>query len=257
MDNLDTFGAVLYPYAEFFHCSNVATTPAYVSQIDNPATTEVVREFDKKISVEEDPTIWEYGHEKDPVAIEVPEAQAVDDEHPLQFFTRAIPPDLDQQICCRCKVGAARSNFTWYPLTSHELVVPSPTRPVNDQLTLDCCQSGIKLLLQPLDVFTAPSRYCEETQIILAVSTGAFPELPQPQKGEDWLHEILSPPSAMLAREGEVDAKLRKMNKTFLASLEGLGGIKRCMAPRVVGGRVQLDLEWGNLCTQGTGSAAT
>lgn len=30
----------------------------------------------------------------------------------------------------------------------------------------------------------------------------------------------------MLTSEGEVDEKLRKMNETFLASLEGLGGIE-------------------------------
>ncbi|KAK0224994.1 hypothetical protein EDD85DRAFT_217063 [Armillaria nabsnona] len=110
MDDLDTFEAVLSQYAEFSHPSNVATTPAYVSHIDDHASKElsdyrgrfvlvnedsgeVVGEFDKKITVEEDPTIWERGHEKDPVVIEVPEGQTVDDEHPLQLFARAVPPD--------------------------------------------------------------------------------------------------------------------------------------------------------------------
>ncbi|KAK0493578.1 autophagy-related protein 13-domain-containing protein [Armillaria luteobubalina] len=57
----------------------------------------------------------------------------------------------------------------------------------------------------------------------------AFPELPRPQKDEGGLllkQETISPPGAMLTSEGEVDEKLRKMNETFLASLEGLGGIE-------------------------------
>ncbi len=115
MDDLDTFEAVLSQYAEFSHPSNVATTPAYVSHIDdhtskelsdycgrfvlvNEDSGEVVGEFDKKITVEEDPAIWERGHEKDPVVIEVPEGQTVDDEHPLQLFARAVPPDQQDWI---------------------------------------------------------------------------------------------------------------------------------------------------------------
>ncbi|KAK0458563.1 uncharacterized protein EV420DRAFT_1270346 [Desarmillaria tabescens] len=115
MEDLDTFEAVLSQYAEFSHPSNVTTIPAYVSQIDEHASNEladyrghlvlvnedsgeVVGEFDKKISVQEDPTISERGHEKDPVVIEIPEGQTVDDEHPLQFFARAIPPDQQDWI---------------------------------------------------------------------------------------------------------------------------------------------------------------
>ncbi|KAG7453063.1 uncharacterized protein BT62DRAFT_879811 [Guyanagaster necrorhizus] len=115
MEDLDTFEAILSQYAEFFHTSNIATTPAYVSHIDEHASKdladyrghlvlvnedngEVMGEFDKKMSVREDPIMWERGHEKDPVVIEVPEGQAVDDEHPLQFFARAIPPDQQDWI---------------------------------------------------------------------------------------------------------------------------------------------------------------
>ncbi|PBK61186.1 hypothetical protein ARMSODRAFT_1025908 [Armillaria solidipes] len=109
MDDLDVFEAVLSQYADFSHPLNVATTLAYVSHIDDHASKElvdycgrfvlvnedsreVVGELDKKMSAQEGPTIWKYGHEKDSVAIEVPERQTVDDEH-LQFFMRAIQPD--------------------------------------------------------------------------------------------------------------------------------------------------------------------
>ncbi len=89
-------------------------------------------EFDKKITVEEDPAIWERGHEKDPVVIEVPEGQTVDDEHPLQFVcacgsTRSA--GLDNEIRCHRKVGTVQSNFAWYSFTPHELAMSSPTRP--------------------------------------------------------------------------------------------------------------------------------
>ncbi|PBK62883.1 hypothetical protein ARMSODRAFT_556600 [Armillaria solidipes] len=76
MDNLDTFEVVLSQYAESSHPSNVATTPTYVSHIDEHASkeladycrrfvlvdkdsVEVVGEFDRKMSVRK---ILQYGN---------------------------------------------------------------------------------------------------------------------------------------------------------------------------------------------------
>ncbi|SJL04795.1 uncharacterized protein ARMOST_08165 [Armillaria ostoyae] len=94
------------------HPSNdVATTSAHVSHINertladycerfvlvNEDSREAVGDFDK-ISVHEDPTIWERGHDKDSILIEVPAGQTVNDEHPLLFFVRTIPPDQHEWI---------------------------------------------------------------------------------------------------------------------------------------------------------------
>ncbi|PBK62881.1 hypothetical protein ARMSODRAFT_1024435 [Armillaria solidipes] len=62
------------------------------SVLVNEDIGEVAGGFDKRISAQEDPTTWERGHEKDSI-IEVSEGQTVDDEHPLQFFARAVPSD--------------------------------------------------------------------------------------------------------------------------------------------------------------------
>ncbi|PBK62887.1 hypothetical protein ARMSODRAFT_556868 [Armillaria solidipes] len=58
-----------------------------------------------------------------------------------------------------------------------------------------------------------------------AVSMAGVSGTTPPQKDEGWLQGTISPPGARLASEGEVE-KLRRMNETFLASLEGLGGIE-------------------------------
>ncbi|KAK0442878.1 hypothetical protein EV421DRAFT_1735965 [Armillaria borealis] len=57
------------------------------------------------------------------------------------------------------------------------------------------------------------------------VSTAGVSGTTPPQKDEGWLQGTISPPGARLASEGEVE-KLRRMNETFLASLEGLGEIE-------------------------------
>lgn len=75
----------------------------------------------------------------------------------------------------------------------------------------------------------------------LAVSPADASGTTPAQKDESWLQEAISTPGTILTSECEVDEKLREMNETFLARLEGLGGIERSIAPRVVEGRVQLD----------------
>lgn len=82
-DDLDTLEAVLYQYAIFSHSSNVATTPDLFSHIDEHAskeladyhghfvlvnrdTRELVKEFDKTILVQEELTMQERCHKKDP-----------------------------------------------------------------------------------------------------------------------------------------------------------------------------------------------
>ncbi|KAJ6497146.1 hypothetical protein C8R47DRAFT_1175867 [Mycena vitilis] len=66
----------------------------------NQDNGEVVGEFDKKFSVQEDPTLSKKGHEGDTVVIEIPEGTD-DDEYnanALEIFARAIPPDQQDWI---------------------------------------------------------------------------------------------------------------------------------------------------------------
>ncbi|SJL10339.1 uncharacterized protein ARMOST_13723 [Armillaria ostoyae] len=75
MDDLDTFEAVLSQYSELSHTSDVTTTLASLqitighSVPVNEDSREVAGGFDKRISAQEDPSIWERRHEKDPVVI--------------------------------------------------------------------------------------------------------------------------------------------------------------------------------------------
>ncbi|KAF7353750.1 Senescence domain-containing protein [Mycena venus] len=66
----------------------------------NQDNGEVVGEFDKKFSVQEDPILSKKGHENDPVIIEIPES--TDSEHydanALEIFARAIPPEQQDWI---------------------------------------------------------------------------------------------------------------------------------------------------------------
>ena len=111
LQDIETFDGILAQYTQFSHDVSEQLTPAYISQVDeksrplseyrgrlvlvNEDNGEVVGEFDKKINVHEDSTLQTRGHEKDPVVIEVPEGQTLDnnEEQPLEFFARVIPPD--------------------------------------------------------------------------------------------------------------------------------------------------------------------
>ncbi|KAF8191523.1 hypothetical protein K438DRAFT_1591332 [Mycena galopus ATCC 62051] len=66
----------------------------------NQDNGEVVGEFDKKFSVQEDPKLSQTGHEKDLVIIEIPES--LDDHHSdanaMEIFASAIPPEQQDWI---------------------------------------------------------------------------------------------------------------------------------------------------------------
>lgn len=106
IEDMESFDSILGQYTDFSHDVGAPTT--YNNEKSRPLSDyrghlvlvnedngEVVGEFDRKINVHEDPTIHKQGHEKDPVVIEVPEGQSIEDEDekPLEFFARAVPPD--------------------------------------------------------------------------------------------------------------------------------------------------------------------
>lgn len=60
----------------------------------NQDNGDVVGEFDSKLKVNEDPKLGEKGHENDAVVIEIPDdTSGMSEEHPLQLFASAIPPE--------------------------------------------------------------------------------------------------------------------------------------------------------------------
>ncbi|KAJ7144893.1 hypothetical protein C8R43DRAFT_1070394 [Mycena crocata] len=63
----------------------------------NQDNGEVVGEFDRKFSVQEDPTLSQAGHERDPVIIELPDDKEWD-ENVMAIFARAIPPEQQDWI---------------------------------------------------------------------------------------------------------------------------------------------------------------
>ncbi|KAK0227849.1 hypothetical protein IW262DRAFT_1531588 [Armillaria fumosa] len=81
----------------FSHSSNAATTAAYFSHIDDHMSKELADYCRHFVLVNEDSSkmVGELDKKNNPVIIEVPEGQTVDDKHPLQLFACAVP--LDQQ----------------------------------------------------------------------------------------------------------------------------------------------------------------
>ncbi len=85
---------------------------------------------------------------------------------------------LDHEICCYCTVRAVQSNFAWYSLTLHELVMLSPTQPASSWLSLTQCQvitlttwcQWKTMRYQHLHrVLTQGSHWVGETQITLSL----------------------------------------------------------------------------------------
>ncbi|KAJ7603494.1 hypothetical protein FB45DRAFT_960379 [Roridomyces roridus] len=64
----------------------------------NQDNGEVVGEFDRKFTVQEDPALGAKGHEGDPVVIELNESDDNYDANALQLFARAIPPEQQDWI---------------------------------------------------------------------------------------------------------------------------------------------------------------
>lgn len=111
LEDIETFDGILSQYTQLTFKTEEKPIPAYVSKVGetskslsdfkghlvlvNEDNGEVVGEFDKTIHVQEDPKLRERGHELDPVIIEVPDGKVRggDDDHPLEFFARAIPPE--------------------------------------------------------------------------------------------------------------------------------------------------------------------
>ncbi|KAJ6500668.1 hypothetical protein C8R45DRAFT_896896 [Mycena sanguinolenta] len=114
LDDVEIFEGILAQYADF-QSEPVSDTPEFTPNIYDKADSdelrghlvlvnqdngEVVGEFDKKFSVQEDPALSEKGHEKDLVVIDIPES--VDDAHydadAMRIFASAIPSEQQDWI---------------------------------------------------------------------------------------------------------------------------------------------------------------
>lgn len=139
LEDLETFESILAQYADLrgspnsVQVTNPIATPVGGSDIIGPGfpgghgdlrghlvainedTREVVGQFDDtKFKVEEDPILYEMGHENDAVIIEVsgdPRSIEEQDANALQMFIRAVPPDQQDWIT----KSATIVRYVFYP----------------------------------------------------------------------------------------------------------------------------------------------
>ncbi|KAF7359179.1 Senescence domain-containing protein [Mycena sanguinolenta] len=114
LEDVEVFEGILAQYADFQN-GLTSDPPEFIPNIYDKADSdelrghlvlvnqdngEVVGEFDKKFSVQEDPALSERGHEKDLVIIEVPEStdNAHYDADAMRIFASAIPPEQQDWI---------------------------------------------------------------------------------------------------------------------------------------------------------------
>jgi len=118
VEKLDTFDNILEQYVVNFKrasADSVArTSSAYTTGIGsvtsnkdlrghlimiNEDTGEVVGEVEDRFRIQEDPVMYEKGHENEPVIIEVAEESHIEsDANALKAFARMVPPDQQNWI---------------------------------------------------------------------------------------------------------------------------------------------------------------
>ena len=117
-EDLETFESILEQYAIEFRCSASPGTqtqipsippPTYVNDqknlhghlvMINEDTGEIVGEVEDRFRIQEDPMMYQQGHENDPVVIEVPDEGGLreEDANALAAFARIVPPDEQDWI---------------------------------------------------------------------------------------------------------------------------------------------------------------
>ncbi len=113
--------------------------------------------------------------------------------------------------------------------------MPSPTRPLTVINSASSITSSAWRLHRAIALMRSKGKTMRYQRLCIILTRGSSLAVymagvvsgtTPPQKDEGWLQGTISTPGAMLTSEGEADEKLREMNETFLASLEGLGGIE-------------------------------
>lgn len=116
-EDLNTFEGILEQYATDFHSPTSSSPPqaqtravpnepppSYTSDntdlrghlvMINEETGEVVGQVEDRFRIREDPVMYERGHERDPVMIEVPDEAGLreSDADAMEAFARIVPPD--------------------------------------------------------------------------------------------------------------------------------------------------------------------
>ncbi|KAJ7272939.1 senescence-associated protein-domain-containing protein [Mycena rebaudengoi] len=112
LEDVEVFESILAQYATLRDASveTPPPPPPVLPRIDDPELRghlvlvnqdngEVVGEFDRKFSLQEDPALSKKGHEDDPVIIELAESGLSEgDARAMEMFVRAIPPDQHDWI---------------------------------------------------------------------------------------------------------------------------------------------------------------
>ncbi|KXN92004.1 hypothetical protein AN958_11064 [Leucoagaricus sp. SymC.cos] len=133
LEDMETFESILEQYVVDFRSPTSARTqappvpdrppPTYTSDTKdlrghlvmiNEETGEVVGEVEDRFRIQEDPMMYERGHERDPVVIEVPDEAGLreGDANAMQAFARIIPPDQRDWITKSATIVSHAISYT-------------------------------------------------------------------------------------------------------------------------------------------------
>jgi spartin len=129
LEDVEVFESILAQYATLRDASveTPPPPPPVLPRIDDPELRghlvlvnqdngEVVGEFDRKFSLQEDPALSKKGHEDDPVIIELAESGLSEgDARAMEMFVRAIPPDQHDWITRGATIIRLEAEFFNYP----------------------------------------------------------------------------------------------------------------------------------------------
>lgn len=205
VEDVELFHSVLAGYATDLRGSDAAASGTYDPQrtedlrgrfvLVNEDGGEIIGALDRSVRVREDPLLGETGHENDPVVVELPEDDTLDELRNVEVLVRSIPPE-DRDWMMRSALFATYASILPFFLPSPALIIevqpchiwhhyPSHKR---DDLRLE-------LLHRPLDALTthiwrcvAQPRYCRGAPhvfLILHPTTTTFAYTPSPAVPND------------------------------------------------------------------------
>ncbi|KAF7783260.1 hypothetical protein Agabi119p4_2636 [Agaricus bisporus var. burnettii] len=130
-EDLDTFESLLEQYVLDFRpslssSSSFSTLPPPSRNVNdaidlrghlvmiNEDTGEVIGQVEDRFNIREDPGMYERGHEKDPIVIDVPDEDGLreSDVNAMEAFARIIPPDQQDWITKSATVVTHAISFT-------------------------------------------------------------------------------------------------------------------------------------------------
>jgi spartin len=132
-EDVELFHSVLAGYATDLHGSDAAASGTYHLQraeedlrgrfvLVNEDGGEIVGALDRSVRVREDPLLGETGHENDPVVVELPEDDTLDELRNVEVLVRTVPPE-DRDWMMKSALFATYASLLPFSLPSPALII--------------------------------------------------------------------------------------------------------------------------------------